>query len=537
VTDHVERPRVAVIGTGGWGSNHVRVWGELGHLSLVCDRDEQRLRGVASSHPGIETEVDYLRVLQRDDIDAVVIATPAQTHAQLLLQALEASKHVLVEKPMALSQAEADEIAVAASGSDRVVMVDHVLEYHPAVITLSSLIDAGRLGRVLYLSAHRLNFGRVRTEEDALWSFAPHDLSLMVSLMGEVPVEVSAKGGAYLSPHVADVTLMNLEWSDNIRGYVFVSWLHPFKEHRFIVVGDRQMAVFDDTRPWSEKLVLYPHRVDWEGGRTPVAHRADASPVQLEEHEPLAEACRHFIHCIRSGSKPRTDAEDGRQVVALLEAGRRSLDTQGAPQYVGKTRRTWIHPSATVDPGAVIGEGTRVWHYSHISAGASIGEDCVLGQNVYVAPSAKIGNGVRVQNNVAIYDGVELEDHVFCGPSSVFTNVRRPRSEVSQRNSYASTVVKRGATIGANSTIVCPVNIGSYALVGAGAVVNTDVPGHAVVVGNPAHHIGWACACGGTLSEEGDVVSCTACDREYVLRDGELDVADESASTPHSGGA
>ncbi|HEX9889446.1 MAG TPA: DapH/DapD/GlmU-related protein, partial [Nitriliruptorales bacterium] len=440
-------------------------------------------------------------------------------------------KHVLVEKPMALTREDAREMQSLATERGLTLMVDHVLEYHPAVEKLHALVHEGELGRLLYVSSHRLNFGRVRTEEDALWSFAPHDLSLMVKLLGASPTEIACRGGAYLSRGVADVTLMSLEWPGDVRGYVFVSWLHPFKEHRFIVVGDQQMAVFDDTLPWDEKLQLYPHRVDWLEGRIPVAHRADAVKVELEQAEPLKEAAKHFLHCIETGEEPRTGAANGIAVVELLEAGRRSLETRGATIPIGAAPRTveyFVHPTATVDTGAHIGSGTKVWHHTHVMPGARIGDQVVLGQDCYVGSDARIGNNVRIQNNVSVYDAVTLEDHVFVGPSAVFTNVVNPRSEVERKDAYGRTLVRRGATLGANCTIVCPVEIGAYAFVGAGAVVTKDVQAHALVVGNPAQHVGWMCTCGTRLDM---TLRCGDCQREFAESpDGLTEAAGEATA-------
>lgn len=505
--------RIAVLGAGPWGRNHVRVWNELGALELVCDPDPEVLRQ-AERTTAVPTSGDPQDAFG-SDIDAVVISTPAATHAELARQALRAGKHVLVEKPMALSSSDARNLAQTAEERGLTLMVNHILEYHPAVVALRTMVRQGDLGRLLYVSSHRLNFGRVRTEEDALWSFAPHDLSLMVNLVGASPIQVACRGGAYLSQGVADVTLMDVEWAGDVRGYVFVSWLHPYKDHRFIAVGDRQMAVFDDTRPWGEKLQVYPHTIDWVDGRVPVAQPADAINVPLDEAEPLKEAARHFLRCIESGQEPRTGGSNGVAVVELLEAGRRSLETGGSPVRVpapSSPDAYFVHVTATVDPGATLGEGTKVWHNCHVMSGATIGRDVVLGQDCFVGGDAHIGDDVRVQNNVSVYDAVTLEDHVFVGPAAVFTNVVTPRSEVPRKGEYARTVVRRGATIGANSTLVCPVEVGRYAFVGAGAVVTDDVPDHALVVGNPARRSGWMCTCGERLPDD---LRCAGCGRVF----------------------
>ncbi len=500
--------------------NHVRVWNDLGLLAVVADPDPARRAVVAEAYPGLATASCAEEVLARPDVKAVVVATPAVTHAAIATQALEAGKDVLVEKPLAMSAEEGTRLVDRARDLGRILMVGHVLEYHPAVLALRRLVDDGVLGRVRYLYSNRLSFGRLRTDENALWSFAPHDIALCLRIVGAPPTDVTCRGAAFLSPEVADVTLMGLTFPGGTQAHVFVSWLHPFKEHRFVVVGDRQMAVFDDTAPWPEKLVLYPHQVDWVGGTVPVARKAEGVPVPLTADEPLVAECQHFADAVSTGRRPLTDGEGALAVLRVLSAGDRSLRAGGAPvplaTDVGDEAPTFVHPTATVDPGARVGSGTKVWHYTHVMGGARIGRDCSLGQNVFVAAGVRIGDNVRIQNNVSVYEGVVLDDGVFCGPSMVFTNVKNPRAET-PTSEYASTAVGRGATLGANCTIVCGVTIGAYALVGAGAVVTHDVPAHAVVAGVPAVQTGWVSHAGARLTFTDGRAVCPDTGRAYVL--------------------
>ena len=508
---------VAVLGAGAWGINLIRNFHTLGVLKAIVEPNEQRLQEVCSKYPA-EGFTDIRPVLERSDINAVVIATPASTHASLALQALEAGKDVFVEKPMALMVEEGEKLVQKAKELGCILMVGHVLEYHPAVRKLKQLVDEGELGRVQYIYSHRLNLGRIRAEENVLWSFAPHDIALLLRLLGTMPEEVCCYGEAFLNHEISDVTLTILRFPNHIQAHIFVSWLHPFKEHRFVVVGDKQMAVFDDTRPWAEKLVLYPHQIEWVKGQIPVAHSAEAKPIEIEEKEPLRVECEHFLECVATRKKPLTDGESALRVLRVLEAAHQSLKQRGQaiPLLKGGSEKVFIHPTATIDPGAEIGEGTKIWHYTHVMSGAKIGRNCVLGQNVFVGRNVRIGNGVKIQNNVSVYEGVELEDYVFCGPSCVFTNVKTPRSAFPRsRDEYIPTLVKRGATIGANATIICGVTVGEWAFVAAGAVVTKDVPPYALVAGVPARIIGWVCQCGSRLSFSDQEATCSNCGRRY----------------------
>lgn len=484
--------RIAVIGSGYWGRNLVRNFDQLGALHTVCDgnpRVEEEIRG---KYPEAVFRGEYSAVLADGKVDAVVLATPAVTHFEMARQAMEAGKDVYVEKPLALTVEEGAELAAMAERRGRILMVGHILQYHPAVRKLKELIAAGGLGRIDYIYSNRLNMGKIRTEENILWSFAPHDISVVLSLLDEDPVSVTCDGGEYLNRGVADVTLSQLTFSSGVRAHIFVSWLHPFKEQRLVVVGSEKMAVFDDTA--ANKLVLYSHRVEWKE-RVPSAVKAEGEAVELEKTEPLNSECRHFLECVEQRATPKTDAREGLRVLRVLAACEEALNTHrvialGKPKAPEK-KEYFVHPTAVVDEGVEIGKGTKVWHFSHVLPGAIIGERCILGQNCQVGDKVKIGNNVKVQNNVSIYTGTVVEDDVFLGPSCVLTNVTNPRSQVNRHALYEKTVIRRGATVGANATIVCGIELGRYSFVAAGAVVARDVPDYALMVGNPARQKGW----------------------------------------------
>jgi UDP-2-acetamido-3-amino-2,3-dideoxy-glucuronate N-acetyltransferase len=515
-------PAVSLIGYGQWGKNLARNLAAFGALRVICDPRSDALAAARRAHPQASLVEAADAVLADPGADAVVIATSVGSHAELARRALEAGKDVFVEKPLALTAAEGRALADDADARGRILMVGHLLEYHPAVERLREFIARGELGRLRYVYSNRLNLGRIRTEENALWSFAPHDVHVILRLLGELPVDAACRGGTYLQQAVADVTMSALTFASGVRAHVFVSWLHPYKEQKLVVVGDRKMAVFDDTAG-AEKLQLYPHRVDWVD-RVPIAVKSDAEVVPVDDEEPLAREVRHFLECVVTRTRPRTDGASAVDVLRVLEACQRSLERGGGPVRLdGPAPDVFVHETAVVDPGATVGAGTRVWHFGHVMSGARIGRGCSLGQNVFVASGAVVGDNVKVQNNVSIYEGVTLEDDVFCGPSMVFTNVVTPRSHVSRKHEFLPTRVGKGATIGANATIVCGHQLGRYAFVGAGAVVTRDVPDHALVVGNPARLIGWMCECGVRLPLGVDAreerAECGTCGARYD-RDG-----------------
>ena len=276
------------------------------------------------------------------------------------------------------------------------------------------------------------------------------------------------------------------------------------------------MAVFDDVEP-ERKLVLYPHHIDWVD-RVPVAHKEPGKNIELPKAEPLRVECEHFLHCVANREKPRTDGESALRVLRILDASEQSLRNGGSPvDLVTKPKpKYFAHSTAIVDENCEIGDGSKIWHFSHVMSGSKMGKGCNLGQNVVISPDVFVGNNVKIQNNVSVYTGVVLEDDVFCGPSMVFTNVTNPRSHIIRRHEYKRTLVKRGASMGANCTIVCGTTIGEYAFIAAGAVVNRDVPNYALMAGVPARRIGWMCYCGVRLHGTGEV-TCSGCGKTYSI--------------------
>lgn len=514
-----------MVGVGRWGQNLLRNFYRLSAVRWVLDDDPATLSQALESNPGIEAAASWMDILNDPEVAGVVLATPAFTHFPLAREALRAGKHVMVEKPLALSLAEGRELVDLAAAQQLILMVDHLLQNHPAYRKLRDLTVSGALGRIRHIHSRRLSFGRIRTEEDALWSFAPHDISMILGLMGRAPLQVAARGQGWVTPGLADTAEVFLDFGGGATAGISVSWLNPVKEQKLVLVGDDKMAVFDDTKAWPEKLLLYPHRIDW-AGQIPSAAPGQSEAVELNEAEPLKIQCKAFIEAMSGKGLPLTDGAEGLRVLEVLAAASESMRCGGGAQALGGAQTYYIHPTAVVDPGVEIGDGCKIWHFSHVLSGSEIGPGSSLGQNVVVGPKVKIGRGVKVQNNVSVYEGVTLEDEVFCGPSMVFTNVFNPRSEIVRKDEYRPTLVRRGATIGANATVVCGHTLGAWSFIGAGAVVTADVPDYALMYGNPARRHGWMCRCGLKLPEGPDPV-CSGCGRAYIEDNGALELVGE----------
>ncbi len=325
---------VAVLGCGYWGQNLVRNFYQLGALKLVCDPAETGRTRAGQIAPGIEVCENFDAVFERKDIDAVVLATPAETHHRLAIAAVRSGKDVLVEKPLALTYSEGLEMLREAEAAQKILMVGHLLEFHPAILKLRELLQENELGRVNYIYSNRLNFGKIRIEENALWSFAPHDIAVILRLFGQNPMEVTCVGGSYITPNLADVTVSGLHFATGQRAHIFVSWLNPFKEQKLIIVGEKKMAVFNDVAK-DDKLVLYHQRVDMNN-RQPVLLKGEAQPIALDPEEPLRRECEHFIECVHTKRQPLTNAQSGIQVLRVLQACQISLQLNGRPTLLSE---------------------------------------------------------------------------------------------------------------------------------------------------------------------------------------------------------
>ncbi|MGK7344292.1 MAG: Gfo/Idh/MocA family protein [Candidatus Nitrospinota bacterium M3_3B_026] len=320
---------LAVAGAGYWGRNIIRNLVELGALRSIVENHSGAQEEAARRNPDIDMKGSLSEALADPGVEGVVVVTPAATHAALVRESLMAGKHVFVEKPLCLDPEEGRRLVDLAREKRRILMVGHLLHYHPAVVALKSMIAGGELGPLQYIYSNRLNLGKIRTEENILWSFAPHDISVLLALLGEAPTAVSCHASHILSKDVADVTVSAFTFASGIRAHIFVSWLHPFKEQKLVVVGEKKMAVFDD-RERENKLVVYPHVIKWDGD-VPVPDRRQAEPVALNGVEPLRAEMEAFLEAIRTGVPPITDGEEGLRVLATLATCQLSMARDGAP--------------------------------------------------------------------------------------------------------------------------------------------------------------------------------------------------------------
>ena len=329
-----EPAKVGVAGLGYWGPNLARNFDRLAvaELRWLCDGDGAARDRAAAAFPDVRVTGDIEELLSDSELDAVAVATPVSTHAALAERVLAAGKHCFVEKPLAQNSTDAERLVEAAEAADRVLMVGHLLEYHPGLKMLGEIAASGELGDIHYLYGNRLNLGKLRAEENALWSLGAHDVSVLLRLAGEEPYECSAVGESYMREGVEDVVFCFMRFPSGLAAHLHLSWLDPHKERRFTVVGSQKMATFDDME-LERKLTVYDKGFDEDLGEY-IARSGDITSPRVPDEEPLKIECRHFLDCIRDGSTPRSDGHSGLRVVRVLEELQRSLDESRRAQVV-----------------------------------------------------------------------------------------------------------------------------------------------------------------------------------------------------------
>ena len=311
------KKNIAVVGCGHWGKNLVRNFAELGSLSALCDPDHEIAKKL--SHQYEVKNLSFVEILSDPAIEGVVLAVPAPLHASMAIKVMIAEKHVYVEKPLAMNNLEAQKMIASAEENGVRLMVGHLLQYHPIFIALRTIVESGEIGALQYVYSNRLSFGKIRSEEDVIWSFSPHDISMILSLTGQEPETVRVESSSILQPDIADIATVHMEFKSGLKAHVSASWLHPFKEQKLVVIGDRAMAVFDDTKPWAEKLALYSHVVESSGG-LPTIEKAEVKYLEVSQSEPLRNECQHFVDVVSGNIMPLTNGEEGLGVLNVLSA-------------------------------------------------------------------------------------------------------------------------------------------------------------------------------------------------------------------------
>ena len=491
---------IGLIGGGYWGKNLIKDFNSLSVLHTICDINKNALLKYNEKYPNVKTTTKWDDVLNDTNINAVCISLPAEMHYSFAKKSLMANKDVYIEKPITLDIGEAEELINLAKEKNKILMVGHLLHYHPAIMKIKEMVNAGKIGKVKNIVANRLSLGIFRKHENVLWSFAPHDISVVLGLIKEMPQSVVCNGKDHINKGVHDVTNSILKFKDAYVN-INVNWLNPYKEQKMAIIGEKGMILFDDVSK-DNKLTYFPEYIqysaDIQSNPCPIKNNGENIEIDLST-SPLLIECRHFVECCMERKTPITDGEEGVRVLKVLDALNKSLIQNKEIKLVSKKKDYSVHETAIVDDGADIGKGTKIWHYSHICKGAKIGKNCNIGQNVYIAGGAVIGDNCKVQNNVSIYAGVEAEDFVFFGPSCVLTNDINPRGMHSKDGEYIKTKLETGVTLGANCTIVCGNTLGKHSLIGSGAVICKNVEPYSIMVGNPGRKIG-------TIDEKGNRV-------------------------------
>jgi predicted dehydrogenase len=315
------KKNIAVVGCGHWGKNLVRNFSALGALCSISDPSSEIADQYASQYNVKKSS--FTEIINDPNIKGVVLAVPAHLHASMAIEAMNKNKHVFVEKPLGMNEGEAESMITTAHKNKVRLMVGHLLQYHPIFKTIKEYVGAGKIGQINYMYSNRLSFGKVRTEEDVIWSFAPHDISMILSLTSQEPEYVSTNATSILQKNIVDTATIHLQFKSGLKSHISVSWLHPYKEHKLVVVGQSATLVFDDTKPWHEKLVLYPYEVVSSKNLINLQN-SSVQYVKVTEEEPLKNECQHFLDVVEKEMQPLTDGAEGLRVLKVLSAASRS---------------------------------------------------------------------------------------------------------------------------------------------------------------------------------------------------------------------
>jgi len=476
---------IAIIGCGYWGSNLIRVFAQSEQINLhtCCDLDESKLKKVKMIYPYINITSNYQEVITNPEIHAVIIATPVFSHYKLAKLALLANKHVLVEKPLTYTCKESQELIELANQKNKILMVDHTFEYEPAIRKIKKIIESKELGEIYYINANWLNLGKLQPDVNVVFDLATHIFSIINYITGKEPLNIKATGETYISNNkLEEMANLIIKYPNKIIANINVSWLEPYKVRKLTLVSSKKMLVFDLLNP-QEQLKIFDKGVDVNHLENTISYRSgDVYSPNIEPIEPLKEMANHFISCIKENKKPLTSGENGLIVVKLLEAAAQSLKNKGIEIKLNEK-----------NSNISLGNNSRIFQPTLTNLyGCEIGDNTKIGAFVEIQKNAKIGNNCKISSHSFICEGVTIEDDVFIGHGVRFINDKYPRAtsggilQTEEDWKVIPTIVKKGASIGTNATILCGITIGENALVGAGSVVTRDVPPNSVVYGNPA---------------------------------------------------
>ena len=515
--------RIGIIGFGYWGPHLFKYFSDIEDVIItsVADKDKTKLGRLHKFGKfGMNFYSDPFDVIADKNTDAIVIATPSNYHYELAKAAIKEGKNVFVEKPMTTNSAEAEELVELSYSKGITFMVDHIICYDSAVEYMRNIIERAQLGRLYYSDSVRINLGMFRSDANVIWDLASHDISILDFLIPFDPVSVSVKGLSFIQN--VDVAYITLHYLENFTAHIHVSWLSPVKIRRFQISGSQRMITFNELDK-DEKLKIYDKKIELE--RDPkeiqkimVGYKMGNTIVPpLQNNDTLGKVCRHFIECINTNKQPITNAESGLRVVRILEACQKSLNSNGSEIDIYKNRFTYTKPVTkdekiqkerylllrgekfhldTSEPTDIhipqynilikqskLGQGVSIWSNTNIY-NADIGDNTKIGAFTEIGQKVKIGKNVKIEAFVFIPEGVEIEDNVFIGPGVRFTNDKYPK--INGNFEIKKTIVRKGASIGAGSVIVCGVEIGEDSMIGAGSVVTNNVPKESVVYGEKA---------------------------------------------------
>ncbi len=534
----ISRIQIAIIGCGRLAKELIETFYDLGVLKIICDTNNNDLSWYKKHFDNLQTNTSYDEILDDNSITGVVIAHPFENHGDIARKALLARKHVYLCRPLVIVDKTKKELLSLAKKQKRIVMIGKNLHNYPVFPLLKEMVSSGELGTLKYIHANRLSTGTIKEDENILWSFSPQDISLIIGLAGQMPEFVAATGANFYHSNMADLTSSFMHFPTGLRAHIFVSWLHSEKEHKLVVVGDKKIAVFQDQKTPIQKLHIYPHQISWDTN-IPVPQKSKAEIINIYPNELLKEDCDNFLQIINGQRDYADNGNEGKQVLDVLNASQLSINQDGKKIYLAQTlgKEKGYATSPIFDPPQMEDRIGKIITLVDVKNSPRLEKHMVNNPfqksippnshktEMSFLPFQRLtqdGKGCRINNNISIYKDLILESELF-NPSSQSFSATTQHFLANDPKKVQLTIIKKGATLGANCTIARGKTIGEYAYVGAGAVVLEDVPAHALVVGNPAKIKGWLCRCGNRLRFSRDnKSSCASCLFRYIVEEDDI---------------